>query len=468
MLLRCSGVILLTLIMAGCAGFQSKPIFEHDVLRELRAIRLEATPPGVKAPPPPPPLKSRAFDATNGLSSDEAVAAALVLNRDLRTFRKERDVAEGELIAAGLLPNPELQLTWLKIERITTSFATGGLDLSLNWAPPRPGERGLKKARAQARIDEVRAEIAGAEWRLATEVRKAYAVLLAVEARLRLTEALLRLQQRILDFEQDKRALGDASRLDVNLAKISTAEARFEREILLNERNQARQALNRLLGLPPLYEITVEATGDSLGYRPYPLLLDRLENVMVERRPDLRAAKQAYEQAEHSLHLAYLQRIPWFRFGPAYARDELDNVVKNRWGIGLGIDLPIANLNQGEIARLEATRDQRREGFTALVLQDRAELNEAYRNLRAQEGLIRLYQETTEPALNENLELTEAGFEMKEFNLLQLLTTQDRVFKSRRQFIEAQLAYWEAVFDLERALGARLSEISTLSSKVNP
>jgi outer membrane protein TolC len=181
---------------------------------------------------------------------------------------------------------------------------------------------------------------------------------------------------------------------------------------------------------------------------------------MLERRPDLRAAKQGYEQAEQNLRLAYLQRLPWFRFGPAFARDELDGKAQNRWGIGLGIDLPIANLNQGEIARLEATREKLREEFTALVHRARAEVNEAYRNLRAQERLIRFFQQSVQPALDENTELTEAGFEMGEFNLVQLITTQDKVLKSRRELLEAQLEYWKAVFDLEQALGVRLTQIA--------
>ena len=42
---------------------------------------------------------------------------------------------------------------------------------------------------------------------------------------------------------------------------------------------------------------------------------------MVERRPELKAARQEYEQAEQALRLAYIQRIPWFWFGPAYQRD---------------------------------------------------------------------------------------------------------------------------------------------------
>jgi outer membrane protein TolC len=50
---------------------------------------------------------------------------------------------------------------------------------------------------------------------------------------------------------------------------------------------------------------------------------------------------------------------------------------------------------------------------------------------------------------------------MGEFNLLQLITTQDKVIKSRREFLDAQLAHWNAVFDLEQALGARLSDIRT-------
>jgi hypothetical protein len=33
------------------------------------------------------------------------------------------------------------------------------------------------------------------------------------------------------------------------------------------------------------------------------------------------------------------------------------------------------------------------------------------------------------------------------------------VLKSRREFIEARLDYWKAVFDLERALGARVIDV---------
>jgi outer membrane protein TolC len=69
-----------------------------------------------------------------------------------------------------------------------------------------------------------------------------------------------------------------------------------------------------------------------------------------------------------------------------------------------------------------------------------------------------VFLETVKPALDENKVLTDAGFEKGEFSLVQLVTTQDKVLKSQREFLEARLDYWRSVFDLERALGERLSE----------
>ena len=150
------------------------------------------------------------------------------------------------------------------------------------------------------------------------------------------------------------------------------------------------------------------------------------------------------------------------RLGPSYERESGGGEGKlNRLGAGLGLDLPLFNWNQGTIASLQANRDRLREGFTAKVHAARAELNEAYRNLRAQERLIHLYQDTIKPTLDENVELTESGFQLKEFNLVQLVTTQDKVLKARRDFVASELDYWRAAMDLELTMGVRLSEAET-------
>lgn len=454
----------LALFGAGCAGYERMPLAEQDIYREIQAIQLGALR-TANSESTSTSVGPAAFDASDGLSLDEAIAVALCLNPDLRAFRKERGVAEGELIAAGLLPNPELAVTWLHIEHFTKSLATSGFDVALNWAPPRPGELGAKQARAQARIDEVKAQIVGEEWRFAALVREGYAALLAAEERLRLAESSLRLQERILQFIRDKRQLGDASSLDVNLVDIEFTAIVREELTVRNERDRARLELNRLLGLPPLLELRLQVAGDPLAYSPFTLDLPTLERALLAHRPDLVALKQKYEQAEQSLRLAYIARWPWFRFGPAYARDEIDGKAGNRWGIGLGIDLPLANLNQGEIARLEAERQKLREAFTAKLHEARGDLHEAYRNLEAQGRLIRLFEDSIRPALEENVRLTEAGFQAGELNLLQVITTQDKALKSRREGLQARFEYWKAVYDLERATGVRLRDLESERGK---
>lgn len=449
--------VAISLGSAGCMASHRKPIVDRQVLRDLQTIRLE----GLGVVERKRDQNAPKIDAAKGLSMDEAAAVGLYLNPDLRAFRRERGVAEGQLISARLLPNPEIQ-TGALWNLLGAGGGIGSGSLSALVAPFRPGERGARIARARARIEETRSLISAQEWKLAADVRKAYLTLWALEEQLKIDDAAVRLQERILKFFREKRELGDASRLDLNLVNIEYAQALRQREVTVSERDRARQSLLQLLGLPPLYELSLKEQSDPIAYKPFQLELVALESLMIERRPQLAAAKQEYEQAEQDLRLAYIQRIPWFRLGPSYERESGGGEgTVNRLGAGLGLDLPVFNWNQGAIASLQANRDKLLEGFTAKVHAARAELNEAYRNLRAQERLIHLYQDTIEPALDENVELTESGIQLREFNLVQLITTQDKVLKARRDFLASELEYWSAAIDLELAMGARLSEAET-------
>ena len=449
-------VTALNVSTAGCSSFRSKPLLEGEILQELKALRIENLRPSMETGPAIGPSRA-SFDPTNGLSREEAVAVALYLNPDLRVFRRQRGIAEGELVAAGLFPNPELQATWLHIAHFTNSLATSGFDVALNWAPPRPGERTARIAQAQARIEEVRAEIAAEEWKLAAAVRFAHASVRAAKERLTIAEAMLRLQERIRNFERERKVLGDASDLEVNLAEIGHAEMARDREIVSQELERLRRELLLLLGLPPEYELGLEET-EAFAYRPVPIDPAALDSTMLRYRPGLQAARMAYQEAQEALRLAYIRRWPWFRFGPAYSRDEIEGQAGNRFGIGVGIDLPLANLNQGEVAIREAERAQLEAAFSAAIHGGRPEVAAALRELQAAERLIRLYDETIRPALEQSLQLIEAGLDLREFNLLQVITTQDKVLRARRENVEALLRYWKAIFDLEQGVGIRLSE----------
>ena len=131
--------------------------------------------------------------------------------------------------------------------------------------------------------------------------------------------------------------------------------------------------------------------------------------------------------------------------------------MANWLGPDFTLDLPIFNFNRGTIMSAEAQREQLYQAFVSKVHDERAELNEAYRNLKAQEQLIALFQSEIRPALEENQELTESGLQLKDLNLLQILAAQDRVLRTQSEFVEEELEYWKSAFDLEKSVGAPIT-----------
>ena len=321
LLAELTGVIAL----AGCAtGYRRRPLVDRQILQDLQNIKLEALQP-TPVPAKVRPLASGGpFDPSKGISVDEAVLVAEYLNPGIRAFRLQQGVAEGELVTARLIANPQLQFSLLSIQGFTKNLATMGVDSTLAWSPPRPGERNARIRKGEARVEEVRSLVSEQEWVLAVEVRKAYYKALALQERERLATASLKLQKRVLDFYQEKHKLGDASRLDLNLAQLAYGDAAREQRIIVNEFGKAVQDFNRLLGLPPLYEMTLRTPVADLEYRPVKADLSTLETQMLDQRPELHAAKQEYEQAEQAVRIARYERWPWFQLGPAFRREETE------------------------------------------------------------------------------------------------------------------------------------------------
>lgn len=441
---------------SGCAtGYRRRPLVDRQILQDLQNIKLEALQPSPIAEKLKPLAATASFDPSKGITVDEAVLVAEYLNPGIRAFRLQQGVAEGELVTARLIANPQLQFSLFDIQGFTKGLATLGVDSMLTWSPPRPGERNARIRKAQARVEEVRALVSEQEWTLALEVRKAYYSALAFQERERLATISFKLQKRVLEFYEQKQKLGDASRLDLNLARLAFGDAARERQTVANESRRTFQELNRLLGLPPLYEVSLRTSAENLEYRPVKSDLPSLETLMLDQRPELQAAKQEYEQAEEAVRIARYERWPWFQLGPAFRREETEaNHAASEIGPSFGLELPIFSFNRGAIMSAEAERDRLYQSFVSKMHESRAEINEAYRSLKAQEQLITLFQSDIRPALEENRQLTETGLQLKDLNLLQILAAQDRVLRSQSDFVQEELEYWKSVFDLEKSVGA--------------
>ena len=98
----CAFIAAVVASCTGCAHYKPEPLEPLAVQRILReASRADVAPDQLPHGAPVPEL-------TAGIGPDEAGLAALLMNPALKVRYLQRGVAEGQLVTAGLYPNPTL------------------------------------------------------------------------------------------------------------------------------------------------------------------------------------------------------------------------------------------------------------------------------------------------------------------------------------------------------------------------
>jgi outer membrane protein TolC len=112
-----------------------------------------------------------------------------------------------------------------------------------------------------------------------------------------------------------------------------------------------------------------------LGAGPDPLAAvgeaEARRSALLERS-DVRAALDVYAASEAALRLELARQYPDLHLGTGYQFDQ----GQNKWGLGIALELPLLNRNEGPIAEAIAARSEAAARFTALQAQVIAELEQ--------------------------------------------------------------------------------------------
>ena len=139
----------------------------------------------------------------DGLLEDEAVLIALWNNAAFQELLTEIGIAQGDLVQAGLLPNPEVVYFFPvtdKPYKYLVDFPIEAL-----WLRP------IRIAAAEAESYRVCQRLSQAGLDLIRDVRQAYADVLLAEGRLRVGQEAIQLRQKIADLAQVRLEAGDIS-----------------------------------------------------------------------------------------------------------------------------------------------------------------------------------------------------------------------------------------------------------------
>ena len=185
-------------------------------------------------------------------------------------------------------------------------------------------------------------------------------------------------------------ALGLRTTPDLTAAAEAWSQAQNARFGLEQQSASERAALNLGLGMAPadVVPLRYPAPDSSPASGPAPTAEGLLLG-LEERRLDLIALRLGYESQEASLHAAIIAQFPKIGLSVNKANDTTPIYTR---GLGVTVDLPIFDRNQGPIAAGRATRQQLFDEYVARVAEARSQVGQALANL----AIVKAQLETVE------------------------------------------------------------------------
>jgi outer membrane protein TolC len=309
--------------------------------------------------------------------------AAFYYQPSLAVARAQWGVSEAGVKTAGGRPNPTLTL--LPGYDTTATVISHWLPLgSLDWPVETAGKRGKRIAGAQAQADSARWDIITTAWQVRANVRDTLLDWQIAERRSVLLEQECALQAQIVQRLEQRAAAGEVARPELVTAQIARRRMESDRLAAQAQSSDARARLAGALGLGTAALAGIKVAADLPADLPPALTAPEARRVALTTRSDIMGALADYAAAEDDWKLEIAKQYPDVHVNPGYQYNQGDN----QWLLGVTLELPVLNQNQGPIAEAEARRKLAAAKFMALQAQVISQLDQAAANYqRAQEQL---------------------------------------------------------------------------------
>lgn len=387
-------------------------------------------------------LSGPARAAERALSLNDAVKAAIEHNPELKVAAADVAAAEARRRGASVLfqQNPELS------GAIGPRAAYGGRSIDYEVQVSQPievgGQRGARVAAADAAIASASERLRQRRTGLIADVRTAYAAAAAGKDAVSLATEAAQLAEQSLRTAELRFDAGDASRLDVNAARVELGRARRAVRSAQQDYAEALGVLRRLVAVAPddVVSITDSLIDAARWERSRPTA-----DGAVNRHAAVLAEERAVDEARAELSLANREVVPTPRLGVAYSREEDAQILQGT----LALEIPLFNQNQGARGVSAAKVTQAERALDATRREVATGLQVALTRRENAERAVAEFASELLAAAQENLQLINEAYAAGKVDFLQLLLV-------RRDTIETRSAHIEALYELAAA-NAQLS-----------
>lgn len=334
-----------TALLAGCAHFKSEPIspettVEHFDARSLTDENLGAF---LRTNQVVAEWPCRAWDL-NALTF-----AAFYYQPALAEARAQFASTQAAEVTAGERPNPTLTASPTYDTSSSPPWIPGvSFDIPLETV----GKRSKRIAQAKSSSEAAKWNLVSAEWQARSHIRTALLNLYAARENESLLEHQETAQSNVVRLLQGQLEVGVISSFDVTQARIAEETTQLSLQDARGQIKQARVQLAGTIGVPTQALEGVEFDFGALTELPRALTAPEVRRDAALNRADIRGALAQYAASQSALQLEIAKQYPDVHLNPGYELDQTDN----KWTLGLTVDLPVLNQNQGGIAEAKAKR----------------------------------------------------------------------------------------------------------------
>ncbi|PTL77626.1 TolC family protein [Vitiosangium sp. GDMCC 1.1324] len=312
-------------------------------------------------PVPSSPAPAAPAPAALSLASlpDEDGVAALLWDHspEFATARARMASSRSDLVRAGLMPNPELDLGLNTVPlgptnppglNRWTEVPNYGVGISEQFEL---GKRGPRKDSARAALASTALDVQASLRTRTYDVLERAAEVATAEVRLAELEQLAGDASRLTELQRARAQRGETAGLDADRSALEEAQLQGQ---LAEERNHLAEALlscSQTVGLACTPFGNREAASQFLATR----LSRPLPDADVQQRPDLRSLEAQQRSAQSALKLARRRWIPDPTLRAGYLRDQFVVSGNQLNSLGFTLTVPLPLFDHGQADRLAAS-----------------------------------------------------------------------------------------------------------------
>jgi outer membrane protein TolC len=286
--------------------------------------------------------------------------------------------------------------------------------------------------------------VANAAWQVRSDLRAALIDLVSAQQRQKLLERQVAVQQQVIDLLQGQVQAGALAGSETVSFRIALVKARLDLVDAQRLTSEARARVAEAIGVPLRALDGFQFAYSGLQALDTIAQLDSadMRRIALQSRPDVLGALAEYAASQSALQLEIAKQYPDVRLEPGYQYDQGDN----KWTLGIIVDLPILNQNQGPIAEAKARRQEAAARFNAVQIKVLAGIDRASQSVQvAEKSSLALRSLVDEQ--NKRVDSISAQLRAGAVDQLELLNAQ---FET----LTAELAQLDGRLKLEQAVGA--------------